>query len=360
MRVALVSFETAQHDDTVAIRRIERIARSLTERGHEVTVFCSQWWDDYRDTFVVDGVHYRGVTYGTALSSFCARLPALLARYRPDVVHTGVFPPQQVAAALTGSRLARAPLAVEWYGTESIAENGRLTGTVTGRPDRIITPSELVRTQVRELGATEANTTTIPESIDYSLAKTVEPDDDVDIVYAHPLDETANLDDLLLALAELRQRDWRATIVGEGPLREEHELEVQKLRIDDRVTFAGACDLEERVSLYRGAHVFVQTATREQFPTELLWALACGCVGVVEYQANSSAHELIEQYERSYRVTNPQQIADAIVDAGEFEYLRTDEGMARFDHSAVVEQYLHEYRILTDERPDESSLPVSE
>ncbi len=352
MRVALVSFETTQHDDTVPVRRVERIARLLTEGGHEVTVFCSQWWDDYRDTFIVDGVRYRGVTYGTALSSFCTRLPVLLARYRPDVIHTGVFPPQQVTAALTGSRLARTPLVVEWYGTEGIDENGRLTATVTGRPELIITPSELVRTQVRELGATEANTTTIPESIDCSLTRSVEASEDVDIVYSHPLDDTANLDDLLLALAELRQRDWQATIIGEGPRREEYELEVQKLRIDDRVTFAGACDLEQRVSLYRGAHVFVQTATSEQFPTELLWALACGCIGVVEYHTDSSAHELIEHYERSYRVTNPSQIADAIVDAGEFEHRTRDDELVSFDHSAVIEQYLDAYQRLTNDSPD--------
>lgn len=344
MRVALVSFETTRHEDTVGTRRIERIARSLAERGHEVTVFCSQWWDDYRDEFVVDGVRYRGVTYGTALSSFCARLPALLAAYRPDVIHAYVVPPQQVLAALTGSRLARAPLAVEWYGTEDIDEGDRLTGIVTSRPDRIITPSELVRTQVREYGGTEANTTTIPESIDFSLTTTVEPADDVDVVYAHRLDETANLDDLLLGLAELRERDWQATVVGDGPLRDEYESEAAKLRIDDRVRFVGDCDRRRRVSLYRGAHAFVQTALREQFPTELLWALACGCVGIVEYQTESSAHELIEHYERSYRATSPQQIAEAITDAGEFSHRTTDDEWERFDHHAVIERYLDEYR----------------
>ena len=346
MRVAFVSLETTRHVDTPGTRRIERIARLLAKRGHEVTIFCGQWWDDYRDEYTVHGVRYRGVTYGTARSAFYTRLPALIMAYRPDVVHARVVPPRQVLAALTGSRLARAPLVVEWYGTEDLDESERLIGTVTQRPDRIVTPSEFVRTQVREYGATDENTVTIPESIDLSLTKTVEPVDDVDVVYAHSLDETANLDDFLLGLAELRERDWQATIVGDGPLREEYEVEVEKLRIDDRVTFVGDCSRRRRVSLYRGAHAFVQTAFRVQFPTELLWALACGCVGIVEYQTESSAHELIEYYDRSYRVTSPQQIAEAIVDAGEFEHQSSNDEWEQYDHDAVVEQYLQEYHAL--------------
>jgi len=346
MRVAIVALETTRHDDTVGNRRLERVARLLAEHGHEVTVFCGQWWDNYRDEFVENGVRYYGVTYGTAVSSFCARLPALLASYRPDVVHTRPKPAKQVVAALTGGRLARAPLAVEWYGNETVAAEDRLTGIVTGKPARIVTPSEFVRTQVRELGATEDNTCVIPESIDYSLVESVDPAEDVDVVYAHRLDETANMDDFLLGLAELRQSGWNATVVGDGPRREEYEAEAAKLRIDDRVEFVGDCDRETRVGIYRGAHAFVQTAYREHFAIELLWALACGCIGIVQYQSKSGAHELIEQYERSYRVTDPEEIADAIVNAGEFGHHTSDETWRRYDHHEVIEQYPDLYREL--------------
>jgi glycosyltransferase involved in cell wall biosynthesis len=346
MRVALVSLETTRHSDTASTRRLERIAEILAGRGHDVTVFCSQWWDDYCDELYVEGVRYRGVTYGTALSSFCTRLPALLARYRPDIVHAGKTPPQQVLAALTGSRLARAPLIVEWYGDESIDESSRLLGTVTGRPDRLVTPSELVRTELRELGASGENTMVIPESIDFSQVSKIEPADDVDIIYARKLDEAANLDDFLLGLAEFRQLDWEATVVGDGPLRSDYEREAEKLRIDDHVTFVGDCDRERRISLYRGAHAFVHTARREEFATELLWALACGCVGIVEYQEQSSAHELIEHYDRSYRVSNPSEIASAIDDASEFSEETVDDEWADYDHSAIIERYLSLYREL--------------
>lgn len=346
MRLAFVAMETTHHSDGARTHRFERIARLLAKRGHEVTLFCGQWWDAYDDTFVVDDLRYCGVTLGTAISSFCTRLPALLAAYNPDIVHVRSDPPEQVLASLAGSKLARAPLVVEWFGDVELDETARRTRWAASKPDQIITPSELVRTQVRELGASGDQTRTIPESIGYDRVTDVEPAEEVDVAYAHPLDGSANIQDFLLGLAELRERDWSATVIGDGPKRSEYEQEAADLRIDDRITFVGACDRERRIGIYRGAHAFVQTAYREVFATELLWALACGCIGIVEYQAESSAHELIENYERSYRVTNPQQLADAIVDAGNFEFQTSAETWRAYDHDAVIEQYLDTYEKL--------------
>jgi glycosyltransferase involved in cell wall biosynthesis len=347
MRVAFVAMETTRQADSAGTRRFERIARLLADRGHDVTIFCAQWWDSYEDTWTVDGLRYRGVTLGTALSSFCTRLPALLGAYNPDVVHTRPVPGEQVLAAKVGSRLARAPLFVEWFGDEQLSQSRR-TGWAARKPDRIVTPSQLVRTRVREFGATERQTRIVPESIDFDRISSVDPAEGIDVVYAHPLDASANIEDLLLGLAELRERDWSATIIGDGPKREAYEREAADLRIDDRVTFVGACDRDRRLELYRGAHAFVQTAYREHFATELLWGLACGCVGIVEYQAESSAHELIENYDRSYRVTDPQELANAIVDAGEFDEQTEADRWESHDHGVVIEQYLDAFREFHD------------
>ncbi|MXR51407.1 glycosyltransferase [Halovenus sp. WSH3] len=344
MRVALVAMETAQQVDSAGARRFERIGRLLADRGHEVTVFCGQWWDSYTDEWTVGGLRYRGVTLGSALASFCVRLPALLGAYDPDIVHVRPVPGEQVLAAAAGSRLARAPLFAEWFGDEQLSERRR-TWAATA-PTRAVTPSQLVRTRIREYGATEEQTMVIPESIDTERIEAVDPAEGIDIVYAHRLDESANIEDFLLGMAELRERDWTATIIGDGPKRSDYEQEAADLRIDDRVTFVGACDRQRRLELYRGAHAFVQTAYREEFATELLWALACGCIGIVEYQAESSAHELIENYERSYRVTDPQELADAIVDAGGFEHRTRDDHWDSHDHGVVIERYLDAYRDL--------------
>jgi len=344
MRVAQVAMETTHSRDSAGARRFERVGRELAADGHDVTVFCVQWWDDFADEWTDDGVTYRGVTLDESTRSFCTRLPVLLARHRPDVIHVRPAPAKQVVAASVGGSLARAPLVLDWYGDEGLSAEDRWTRWALGRPNCIVTPSEYVRTAVRELGADGEAVRVIPEGIDYARIGATDPAEAVDVVYAHPFDEAGNLEDLLLGLAELRDRDWTATIIGDGPRREEYEQQAADLRIDDRLDFPGACDRERRIAAYRGAHVFVQTAYREQFATELLWALACGCVGIVEYQTESSAHELIENYDRSYRVTDPQGLADAIVAAGEFERLTEDDTWQSHDHSAVAEQYLATYR----------------
>jgi glycosyltransferase involved in cell wall biosynthesis len=346
MRVALVAHETTHHRDTASTRRFDRLANQLSDAGHDVTVFTAQWWNRGPQTLDLQGVGYVGVTHGPALPSFCTRLPFLLARHRPDVIHARVTPPQQVVAASAGGTLARAPLAVEWYGDEGLDPRARLTRWAASDPQMVITPSELVRTRVRELGASGESSRPIPESIDFGRVEASGTAEEVDVVYAHPLDESANIESLLLGLAELRDREWTATVIGDGPKRDDYEREAADLRIDDRVSFVGACDRERRLNIYRGAHAFVQTALREYFPTELLWALACGCVGIVEYQAESSAHELIEDYERGFRVTNPQQLADAILEAGGFERLTADETWRAYDHDAVRERYVATYEQL--------------
>lgn len=348
MRVAFASMTTTQQSDTAGTRRFERIARLLTTRGHDVTVFCGQWWDGSSDEFVQDDLQFRGVTSGTTPSSFIVRLPTTLMRYRPDIIHVRPSPPGQVLAAVLAGKLTRTPVVLEWFGDESLTGDERFLRQAVTRPSRVITPSELVRTEVRERGASGKSTRQIPESIEFSLVESVDPVDAADIVYAHPLDETANLDDLLLALAELRTRDWHATIIGDGPLRAEYEEEASALRIDDSVSFVGDVDRETRVSIYRGAHVFVQTAFREQFPTELLWALACGCLGIAEYQTESSAHELIENYDRGFRVTNPQQMADVIAEAGAYEHRQSDGRWMTYDHDEVIERYLDVYHSLVE------------
>ena len=349
MRIALVAMETARHRDTAGNRRFERLARGLSDAGHDVTVFCAQWWEGEPDRFEADGVQYRAVTINRALASFCLRLPTMLARYGPDVIHARPSPPGQVFAASVGGTLARASMAVEWFGDEGLDGDSRSTRWALREPQMVITPSELVRTEVRELGTDDENTRIVPESIDFSLVDSVEPSEEVDVAYAHPLDESANIESLFLGLAELRDRDWTATIIGDGPQREAYERQAADLRIDDRVQFVGACDRQQRLAIYRGAHAFVQTAYREYFATELLWALAAGCVGLVEYQAQSSAHELIENYERSFRVTNPQQLADAIVDAGQYDHLTVDEAWREYDHSRVLAQYVDTYETLQTE-----------
>lgn len=369
MRIAFVSSVTAHTAATESTERMRRTAQLLAERGHEVTVFCSRWWDGERETFSQNDVTYRAVTTDPeSTGRFTLGLPLALRRTNPDVLHA-VYPSSgQVLSAKAASALLRTPLVVDWYGTadsrqngavHAAAEDGKLKRTIRdtkqamrlyGRklsastPDMVFTPSRTVKTRVRESGANGNDVRVVPNSIDLAQIRDVTPVNVADIVYSRRLDENANLESLLLALAELRDKDWTAAVIGDGPERRNYERQARDLRIDDRVTFAGDQPLEKRLSTFKGAHVYVQTARRESFPTDLLRAMACGCLGVVEYHAESSAHELVENKDRGFRTTSEDELTETLRTAADIPHQTRNEEFDEYGNDALFDAYLNCYK----------------
>jgi glycosyltransferase involved in cell wall biosynthesis len=349
MHVAFVSARTAQHHETGAAERTRRVAERLAERGHEVTICCARWWEGTIPEFEQNDVTYRAVTDEPTAGSFGKKLLLHLPRLDPDVVQAVNSPPEHVAAAKRACRLRRVPLVVDWW-CDYPGDDWVGYKRAARAADRVLVPSELVRTGVREHGAPADRIETVPESIDLALVRDASVDRRADIVYANDLDADSNVESFLLALAELRTRSWRAAVIGDGPRRAEAEETAADLRIADRIAFLGDLPPEEFVPVLKGARVFAQTAEHEPFATELLWALACGCVGLVEYQAGSSAHELVEGGGRGRCVTSPQELADAIADAAGDPHRTHTEGYDEYDHDAVLDRYLDVYRAAVDER----------
>jgi glycosyltransferase involved in cell wall biosynthesis len=76
-----------------------------------------------------------------------------------------------------------------------------------------------VKTRVRELGASADDDRVIPNSIDMDAIRDTQVVEGAEIDYSRRLDEDANPESLLLALAELRVKGWHAVVVGDGPER---------------------------------------------------------------------------------------------------------------------------------------------
>jgi len=341
VHVALVAPETTHHREPPVHpgrERFTRVARLLVERGHRVTVLTTPWWEADLDTVEVDGVTY-SVVATTPGRGYRMRLPLALRRAGADVVHVDAGFPGAVGPARYGARLARVPVVGEFY--DLAFDPGPVTGV-----DRLVAPAETVRTRLREAGARADDVSVVPDPIDVETVEATPPDEEYadDIVFASRLDRDGNLENLLLALAELRDYDWSATVIGDGPLAAEYRQQARELRIDDRVRFVGDLDREARVGVYRAARAFVQTARRCVFATELLWALACGCVGVVEYHADSSAHELVERRDRGVRTTADTELVDALSSLGEYERRDRDDAFEEFDRDAVARRVEECYR----------------
>lgn len=341
MRLALVAAEPREWGERAA-GRLRSLAEGFADRGHEVAAFCTQFWGGYDERHCHGGVTYRAVTVAPARSSFTTRLPALLSEFAPDVIHARPTPSASVLAANASSTLTRAPLVVDWRGHER--PSGRIARRAAAAPDAVVVPSGVVAARARELGTPDERLRRIPRPIDCDLIRSVDPDPTHDVVTAAPLSADGDLEGFLLALAELRRRDWSALVIGDGPRRETVADDLAALRIDDRVELAGDLSREERIAHYRGAHVFVDTRARSSFADELLWAMACGCVGIVEYREASAAHELLEGVPRGIRVTAPEAIEGAILDAADREHRTYDPEFERYDRPRIIGEYLETYR----------------
>ncbi|MFC7323869.1 glycosyltransferase [Halorubrum rutilum] len=345
MRVAFVSLLAPGHGDTPARERTRRVARGLAARGHDVTWLCARWWGGDHDAFSEDGIEYRSVTVDPSPTAFAARLPLALRRVDPDVVHAVNSPPTPGLGATVAGTLGRTPVVVDWW-RDHPADAARRYRLLARGADAVTAPSRTTKTRVREHGADGDDVRVVPESVDFDLVESAGVDDRFDAVYARRLDRHANVETFLLGLAELRGRDWTAAVVGDGPERERIEATASDLRIADRVSFLGDLSRRERVELFKGTHVVAATATWETFATELLWALACGCVALVEYQADSSAHELVEGRERGRLVTSPAELADEFVAVADLERKSIERDFAGYDRGAVLDRYVETYREL--------------
>jgi len=347
MRVAVVAAGPPARVADEAADRLDWVASTMARRGHEVTVLGPGWWPERPGALESDGVEFQALTTDpdAPVRRLAARLPAALRRVEPDVLHASHANPMAVAAAGVAASVLDAPLLVDWYDLRRATGLRETVRRLAVRaPDRVVAPSRLVRTGLRELGRRADGVAVIPTPVDVDAVRAIQPEPLADVVYARRLDGGANLENLLLSLAELRELDWHAVVIGDGPARARYERQVADLRIADRVRFLGEQPLERRLALFRGAHVSVHTAVVAPFAPDFLRAMVCGCVGIAEYHAGSAAHELIEHRDRGIRVTDEAALVEAIRDAAELERLTIDESFGAFDVEPVTDRYLAAYR----------------
>lgn len=349
MRVAFVAARTIHHAESEATARLDRIASAVAERGHEVTCFTAKWWQGDFQEFEREGLTYRGIGSGSEdalITPF--QVANAIRKTDPDVVHAVCQNPLWTSGAKLGALLSGAGFLVDWY--DPPQATGVVSGWLRNRAikgaDVIVTPSQTVETTVRERGVDGRTVRVIPTGIDIEQIKSTPVADSADIVYSRRLDEGANLETLLLALAEFREYDWNATIIGDGPKRAAYERQARDLRIDNRVEFVGELPVEERIARFKQAHVYVHTAEYTPFAHDLLRALAAGCVSIVEYHQHSSAHELVVHEDRGFTATSPEELTRRLAVAGDLEHKSFDETFAEFSDDAFLEAYLDQYRAI--------------
>ncbi|HUZ00043.1 MAG TPA: glycosyltransferase family 1 protein [Thermomicrobiaceae bacterium] len=272
--------------------------------------------------------------------------PPALARYRMDVVHApvNVAPVlSPVPTVVTVHDLAFARYPEQYPGLKQRYLNA-LTRRSVRRASRVIAVSENTRIDVlRDYGVAPERVVTVPNGIDPAMKPV--PDDDAlarfrgehglprhFLLFVGTLQPRKNLLGLLRAYARVRDRlDLPLVVVGGAgwhytPIFDE----VQRLGLNDRVSFAGYAAGDTLASWYSAATAFVFPSLYEGFGLPVAEAMACGTAVVT-----SSTSSLPEVAGDAALLVDPRDLealGEALVRVASDEALRRnlrERGLAR-------------------------------
>lgn len=156
---------------------------------------------------------------------------------------------------------------------------------------------------------------------------------DMVLLYVGRLDPVKGLDNLLRALALLRQKVCcRLFIVGgdDAPSAEQEHLSkmMRELRVEECVTFAGSISQKELPLYYSAADVFVFPSYYESFGLAGMEALACGTPVVASDVGVYSQLLTNPKAGRVFPVASPKFLSEAIeemIKTGQKHYIQADD-----------------------------------
>jgi glycosyltransferase involved in cell wall biosynthesis len=107
------------------------------------------------------------------------------------------------------------------------------------------------------------------------------PEDALVVLYCGKLQAWKRPIDLLHAFAQANIENAYLVLAGEGPLRSELEMEVQRLGISEKVRFLGFVNQSQLPPVYRASDVLVLPSAYEAFVLVVNEAMLCGLPAIV-------------------------------------------------------------------------------
>ena len=118
----------------------------------------------------------------------------------------------------------------------------------------------------------------IPNGIDYEKIKNPEivQHDKPEIVFAGRFVPQKNLAQIIKTLAEVKDLNWHATLIGDGQDRESVEKLTAELGLTERIAFPGWKTPEEVIDIFHHADILFMPSTTEGLPVTGIQGMASG------------------------------------------------------------------------------------
>lgn len=259
--------------------------------------------------------------YGAALGTM-KRL--LLLGLKIDAIDAHYVYPDGVAAVWLGRRLGL-PVVVTARGSDvtlypDYVVPRRLIRRTIAAADHLIAVSEALKRRLVLLGARGDGVTVLRNGVDPQLFRPL-PRDEARaklglpphmIVSVGHLIERKGHHHVIAALSALP--GVNLVIVGEGPERDRLKALAERLRVGERVHFAGAVRQAELPLYYSAAEALVLASSREGWANVLLEAMACGTPAVASNAEGNSEVVRTREAGRILSETTPRAIASAVRD----------------------------------------------
>ncbi len=350
-----------------AEKRIYEISKRLVQRGHEVHWLGLKWWEGEKD-IVKDGIHLHGIgkwnnlyidgrrSIKEGLYFGLKTLTGLRGYF--DVIDCQEFPYFPCFFAKIYSLFKNTSFIITWYEVwgdywfEYLGKKG-IFGWVVERliakiPHLAIPISEKIKEDLMSLGVSEKIMRVVPNGVDFYNIKNVEHNsENIDVIYVGRLISHKNVDVLLKAISEVREKipDIKCGIIGDGPEKESLTSLSKKLGLDNNVIFFGFFERDEDVYSYmKASKIFVLPSTREGFPNTILEANSCGLPAIIVRHKNNAGVVVVKEgYNGFIQNLSPEEIAKRIICL-----LQDENARQKLSRNALEFAKMHDWDVIVD------------
>ncbi|MFX0197459.1 MAG: glycosyltransferase [Candidatus Hodarchaeota archaeon] len=307
------------------------LARFMNKQKFDVEIWCLRCSDVRKAEMNKCGVSVKTVPLRRFWTFYpLYKLTRFMAKERPVILHTHLVS-GDIKGRICG-RLAQVPIIVStyhnFYSYKEIKNTWNriqvLLDNVTARLfcDKIAVVSKRVAELHIGAGTPQEKLQIIPNPVDTDRFKSQSGPNEVDstlllsdrfarVITVARLVPVKGIDVLMRAAFRVLKRypQTKFTIVGDGPLRKELELQIGKMDLNGSVVLAG--ERHDIVGLLRASDLFVLPSLSEGVPVSVLEAMSAG-LPVVATEVGGNP-DIIVNYETGILV--PSGDADALADA---------------------------------------------